>query len=216
MEIHVAAGVGHGPTELSAFDAALADAGVGDYNLVTVSSVVPADGTVRVVDRAPDLGPAGGRLTVVRATTAAAPTATVDSERPAEPLGASGLTERVAGDETGENGASRDTTETASGVASTTDDPDLVAGLGWATGPGPGLFYEATGDDPAAVRDRIVRGLDAGGGLRDWDLPERTVTLATAATEPDAHVAAVVVAAYGGAEPVATRVGGDDDRTRQL
>ncbi|MEZ3115550.1 pyruvoyl-dependent arginine decarboxylase [Halobaculum sp. MBLA0147] len=216
MEIHVAAGVGHGPTELSAFDAALADAGVGDYNLVTVSSVVPADGTVRVVDRAPDLGPAGGRLTVVRATTTAAPTGTLDPERPAAPRGAGGITERVVTNGAEEHDASSGTAETTVADTPTPTEPDLVAGLGWATGPGPGLFYEATGDDPAAVRDRIVRGLEAGGGLRDWDVPERTVTLATAATEPDAHVAAVVVAAYGGAEPIATRVGGDDDRTRQV
>lgn len=216
MEIHVAAGVGRGPTELSAFDAALADAGVGDYNLVTVSSVVPADGTVRVVDRVPESGPAGGRLTVVRAETDAAPTETLDPTQPAEPLGASGLTERVVTDGTDECDVSTDAAETTVSDATTPTDPDLVAGLGWATGPGPGLFYEATGDDPEAVRDRIVRGLEAGGGLRDWDLPERTVTLATAATEPDAHVAAVVVAAYGGAEPIATRVGGDDDRTRRV
>ncbi|WP_290812460.1 pyruvoyl-dependent arginine decarboxylase [Halovivax sp.] len=70
--ISVVSGAATGPTELSAYDAALADAGVANYNLVTVSSVIPAGAAVEVVGTAPDLGPAGDRLTVVeaRATTA--------------------------------------------------------------------------------------------------------------------------------------------------
>lgn len=70
--IRVVRGSATGPTELSAYDAALADAGVADYNLVTVSSIVPAGAEVEPVGTAPDLGPAGHRLTVVeaRATTA--------------------------------------------------------------------------------------------------------------------------------------------------
>jgi arginine decarboxylase len=66
MRIHVASGVGRGPTETAAYDAALAAAGIHDYNLVVVSSVVPPDAVVREVDRVPDLGPAGNRLTVVQ------------------------------------------------------------------------------------------------------------------------------------------------------
>lgn len=65
--IRVVWGTGSGPTEVAAYDAALADANVHDYNLVGVSSVVPADATVEAVGTAPDLGPAGDRLTVVEA-----------------------------------------------------------------------------------------------------------------------------------------------------
>lgn len=39
--IVLARGVGHGPTALAAFDAALLDAGVANYNLVCLSSVIP-------------------------------------------------------------------------------------------------------------------------------------------------------------------------------
>ena len=41
MQIHLASGVGSGPTELAAFDAALAAAGVANYNLLYLSSVIP-------------------------------------------------------------------------------------------------------------------------------------------------------------------------------
>jgi arginine decarboxylase len=53
---------------MAAYDAALADANLHNYNLVTVSSVIPADATVEVIGTAPDLGPAGERLTVVEAS----------------------------------------------------------------------------------------------------------------------------------------------------
>jgi arginine decarboxylase len=53
---------------MSAYDAALADANLHNYNLVAVSSVVPADAEVEAVGTAPDLGPAGERLTVVEAS----------------------------------------------------------------------------------------------------------------------------------------------------
>ncbi|CAH0127772.1 pyruvoyl-dependent arginine decarboxylase [Roseomonas sp. CECT 9278] len=39
--IVIARGVGRGPTEMAAFDAALRDAGVADYNLLYLSSVIP-------------------------------------------------------------------------------------------------------------------------------------------------------------------------------
>ncbi len=71
--IYVAGGVGVAPTAMSAYDAALADANLHNYNLITVSSVIPADGTVEVVDEAPDLGPAGNRLTVVQGKVVAGP-----------------------------------------------------------------------------------------------------------------------------------------------
>jgi arginine decarboxylase len=41
MKIHLASGIGTGPTSLSAFDAALNDAGVANYNLLRLSSVIP-------------------------------------------------------------------------------------------------------------------------------------------------------------------------------
>jgi len=70
--IRVVCGTASGPTAMSSYDAALAEAGVENYNLVSVSSVIPAETHVEVVGTAPDLGPAGDRLTVVeaRATTA--------------------------------------------------------------------------------------------------------------------------------------------------
>ena len=39
MNIHVASGLGTGPTKLSAFDAALNAAGVANYNIIKLSSV---------------------------------------------------------------------------------------------------------------------------------------------------------------------------------
>ena len=39
--IALSGGIGEGATELDAFDAALCDAGVGNYNLVCVSSILP-------------------------------------------------------------------------------------------------------------------------------------------------------------------------------
>jgi len=45
--ILLARGVGRGPTPLAAFDAALGDAGVANYNLVCLSSVIPPGSTIR-------------------------------------------------------------------------------------------------------------------------------------------------------------------------
>lgn len=73
MRIHIVTGTGAGRTALSAYDAALAAAGVHDYNLVTVSSVVPAEATVERVGTAPDLGSAGDRLTVVQSRATVGP-----------------------------------------------------------------------------------------------------------------------------------------------
>ncbi|WP_226039547.1 pyruvoyl-dependent arginine decarboxylase [Natrinema sp. DC36] len=70
--IRVVWGAASAPTAMASYDAALAEAGVENYNLVSVSSVIPAETRVEAVGTAPDLGPAGERLTVVeaRATTA--------------------------------------------------------------------------------------------------------------------------------------------------
>jgi arginine decarboxylase len=67
MDVRVAWGTGSGPTELASYDAALAEAGAHEYNLIPVSSVLPADADVTVAGTATDLGPAGARLTVVQA-----------------------------------------------------------------------------------------------------------------------------------------------------
>jgi len=174
-DIHVAGGVGVAETAMASYDAALADANLHNYNLVAVSSVVPAAATVRSVETAPDLGPAGSRLTVVEARRTVGPS--------------DGVNSRGEGHADGEDATDRRRA-------------DAVAGLGWATGPGPGLFYEVTGETERDVRDRIGAGLNAGAELRDWDLTDREVRVETAAAEPDSHVTAVVVAAYGSAEPI--------------
>lgn len=63
--IRVAWGSATGPTEMSSFDAALAEAGVHNYNLVTLSSVIPAEARLERVGTAPDLGPTGEALYAV-------------------------------------------------------------------------------------------------------------------------------------------------------
>jgi len=64
--IRVVWGHATAPTALSSFDAALAQANVHNYNLITLSSVIPAEPPVERVGTAPDLGPAGEGLTVVQ------------------------------------------------------------------------------------------------------------------------------------------------------
>lgn len=46
MEIEIVWGAGEGTTDLGAFDAALAHAGIHNYNLVRLSSVIPETATV--------------------------------------------------------------------------------------------------------------------------------------------------------------------------
>lgn len=67
MQIRIVHGAASAPTEMSSYDAALADANVHDYNLVPISSVIPADASVEAVGTASDLGPVGYGLTVVQA-----------------------------------------------------------------------------------------------------------------------------------------------------
>lgn len=155
--LRVVSGTGTGPTPIAAYDAALADAGVQDYNLVVVSSVIPADASVTVTGTAPDLGPAGNRLTVVQAR----------------------QTVERGTDETG------------------------VAGLGWArSADGPGVLYEATGHDEAAVREEITAGLEHGVGLRDWSVADSDIVLQAVRPPEDGFATAVVLATYGQSEPI--------------
>jgi arginine decarboxylase len=71
MNIHLAKGLGSGPTTLSAFDAALNDAGIANYNLLRLSSVIPPD--TQIVDHESGIpaetmpGGWGDRLYVVMA-----------------------------------------------------------------------------------------------------------------------------------------------------
>jgi arginine decarboxylase len=148
--IRVVWGTGRGPTEMAAYDAALADANVHNYNLVGVSSVIPADATVEAVGTAPDLGAAGNRLTVVEAHANAAGPQTVS------------------------------------------------AALGWVTGPGPGLFYEAAGDtDASDMETRVSEGLDAGASLRDWTVAEETIHSESVTAASGEYAAAAVLGVYG-------------------
>ncbi len=70
MNIQLSEGVGNGPTELAAFDQALVHAGVANYNLIYLSSVLPPDSNVTVA-RQPvkpvNIGGWGDRLYVVMA-----------------------------------------------------------------------------------------------------------------------------------------------------
>jgi arginine decarboxylase len=50
MEILIASGVGSGPTKLSAFDAALNHAGIANYNLLRLSSVIPPNSKLKVIE----------------------------------------------------------------------------------------------------------------------------------------------------------------------
>jgi len=68
MTIQVTGGVGFGPTELSAFDQALVKAGVANFNLIYLSSVIPPGSNVSVVEqRQPIQGKWGDKLYVVMA-----------------------------------------------------------------------------------------------------------------------------------------------------
>ena len=68
MEINVVNGVGEGQTELSAFDAALKDSGVYNYNIMYLSSVIPAGAVVKEKGRLYDMpGKVGDRLYLVMA-----------------------------------------------------------------------------------------------------------------------------------------------------
>jgi arginine decarboxylase len=49
MIIQVSAGTGTGPTKLSAFDAALKAAGIANYNLIRLSSIIPTGSKVNQV-----------------------------------------------------------------------------------------------------------------------------------------------------------------------
>lgn len=65
MKIHVSSGRGEGPTPLAAFDAALLDAGVGDHNLICLSSVIPPGSEIIRSQHEPQPEEYGHRMYVV-------------------------------------------------------------------------------------------------------------------------------------------------------
>ena len=67
LEISLAGGEGCGPTKLAAFDAALRNVGVANYNLIRLSSVIPPHSVLRVAPRLTPPGQWGDRLYVVAA-----------------------------------------------------------------------------------------------------------------------------------------------------
>jgi arginine decarboxylase len=71
MKIYLCTGLGSGPTKLSAFDSALNDAGVANYNLIKLSSVIPPKTTINELQGSLPLdirpGKWGDRLYVVMA-----------------------------------------------------------------------------------------------------------------------------------------------------
>ena len=68
MDIHLTGGVGSGPTELSAFDHALVKTGIHNYNILTLSSVIPPNSTIHVSEEPVKPGGKwGDRLYVVMA-----------------------------------------------------------------------------------------------------------------------------------------------------
>lgn len=69
MIIKVSAGHGSGPTKLSAFDAALNNTGVANYNIIRLSSVIPPNSKIKVNKKALTNLPGewGDRLYVVMA-----------------------------------------------------------------------------------------------------------------------------------------------------
>lgn len=67
-QIRIVWGTGTGPTELAAYDAALQDANVHNYNLISLSSVIPPEVPIKEIGSAPDLGACGSGLYVVEAS----------------------------------------------------------------------------------------------------------------------------------------------------
>lgn len=155
--IRIVWGTATGPTAMASYDAALAAANVHNYNLVSVSSVIPANATIEVIGEAPDLGPPGEQLTVVEGRATVSP-------GHAEPA---------------------------------------VASLGWSReSDGPGIFYETSGTDPDAVRNRIDAGLAAGKELRAWAFEDEGRRIVVADPSPNRYTTAIALAVYGESTPI--------------
>lgn len=172
--IRVVWGAGTGPTAVASYDAALAEANVHDYNLATVSSVVPPGVSVEAAGTAPDLGPAGDRLWVLE----------------------SRATVRGAGRATAALGwATGDALESERRAAR--QDPSSQPGTG------PGLLYEAAGElSEEAAREQVADGLAAGRALRDRDLDGGGVRSISIEASAGTYATAVVLAAFGRSESI--------------
>ncbi len=149
--IRIVAGVGTGPTATAAYDDALADAGIHNYNLVTVSSMIPATADIKIVETAPPLGSPGNKLTIVQARATADPG----------------------------------------------DEQRITAGLGWATGPKFGVFYEAAGPDPDTIVAELRQGLQNCVDRRDVSVPNRGSKIVEANPCPDQYTVALTAGVYG-------------------
>ena len=73
-KIRISKGVGSGPTPLSAFDAALYTTGIGNYNLIHLSSVIPPnhEPVIEQVTDNDDISAYGKRLYLVYASASTA------------------------------------------------------------------------------------------------------------------------------------------------
>ena len=67
MTIYITTGKGYGKTLISAFDAALKTAGVYNYNLIVLSSIIPPSSVIRVRKYKADKLGYGDRLYIVKA-----------------------------------------------------------------------------------------------------------------------------------------------------
>jgi arginine decarboxylase len=67
MKIVITAGTGEGPTAVAAFDAALLRAGVENYNLIPLSSIIPPGSTIERATFVTPIDEYGHRLYVVMA-----------------------------------------------------------------------------------------------------------------------------------------------------
>lgn len=67
MNIYISTGKGYGKTPLSAFDFALKDAGVYNYNIIGLSSIIPVDSTIKIEKFHGSEEEYGHRLYVVKA-----------------------------------------------------------------------------------------------------------------------------------------------------
>lgn len=65
MKITITTGTGSGPTPLAAFDAALLQSGVGNYNLIPLSSVIPPNSELQLGNYVAPTSEFGHRLYVV-------------------------------------------------------------------------------------------------------------------------------------------------------
>ncbi|WP_122090215.1 pyruvoyl-dependent arginine decarboxylase [Halalkalicoccus subterraneus] len=86
--------------------------------------------------------------------------------------------------------------------ATSAEEP-VSAALAWANSEeGPGLFYEAAGEEPVErTETRVESGLTAGQLLREWSFSEPEI--ATVRAEPDeGYATAVVLAVYGRSRPI--------------